>query len=121
LQDSKSNINFAVVKTKLRMTKKILITLMFAISFSIGQTVMAQDVAKATIETEIQEVSITVNASTIHIKNADKMILEIYNLAGVKVSTMRIDSTDKTIELNSLPKGCYILKIGKTVRKCYLK
>ena len=86
-----------------------------------GQAAMAQDVQKAPIETELQAVSIIVNESTIHIKNAEKQVLEIYNLAGVKVKTITIDSADKTIELNNLPKGCYILKVGKTARKCYLK
>ena len=103
------------------MNKKTLIVLAFSMLLGFGQAAMAQDVQKAPIETEQQAVSIIVNESTIHIKNAEKQVLEIYNLAGVKVKTITIDSADKTIELNNLPKGCYILKVGKTARKCYLK
>lgn len=103
------------------MNKKTLIVLAFSMLLGFGQAAMAQDVQKAPIETEPQAVSIIVNESTIHIKNAEKQVLEIYNLAGVKVKTITIDSADKTIELNNLPKGCYILKVGKTARKCYLK
>lgn len=104
------------------MNKKSLIIFALTMLLGAGQAAMAQDVVqKAPIETEQQAVVIIVNESTIHIKNAEKQVLEIYNLAGVKVSTIKIDSTDKTIELSSLPKGCYILKVGKTARKCYLK
>lgn len=103
------------------MNKKTLIILALSTLLGFSQVAVAQDVQKAPIETEQQAVVIIVNESTIHIKNAEKQVLEIYNLAGVKVSTIKIDSADKTIELSSLPKGCYILKVGKTARKCYLK
>lgn len=105
------------------MNKKALIIFALSMLLGVGQAAMAQDVAqKAPIETEQQQaVVIIVNESTIHIKNAEKQVLEIYNLTGVKVSTIKIDSADKTIELSNLPKGCYILKVGKTARKCYLK
>ena len=103
------------------MNKKTLIILALSTLLGFSQVAKAQDVQKAPIETEQQAVVIIVNESTIHIKNAEKQVLEIYNLAGVKVSTIKIDSADKTIELSSLPKGCYILKVGKTARKCYLK
>lgn len=88
---------------------------------SIAPAVMAQDVQKAPIEAEQPAVAITVTESTLHIKNAAGQVLEVYNLAGVKVITQKIDSADKAIELSSLPKGCYIIKVGNTVRKIYLK
>lgn len=108
------------------MNKKILILLALTLLFVTNQSANAQDVQKpqtekSQIEIEQQAVSIIVSESAIHIKNAEKQVLEIYNLAGVKVNTIRIDSADKVIELANLPKGCYILKVGKTVRKCYLK
>jgi hypothetical protein len=127
LQDSKTNCNFATKsKNALRMNKKILILLTLTMLFATHQSAQAQDVQKVQtektqIEAEQQAVSITVSESAIHVKNAEKQILEIYNLAGVKVNSIRIDSADKVIEIASLPKGCYILKVGKTVRKCYLK
>ncbi len=103
------------------MIKKLLLSLAVTMMLGIAQPVLAQDVQKDPIETEQQAISITVTESSIHIKNAEKMVLEIYNLAGVKVSTQRIDSADKKIDLDHLPKGCYIIKVGKTVRKIYLK
>ena len=43
-------------------------------------------------------------------------VLYIYNVAGVCVMTLRVDSNDKRFDLN-LAKGCYIVKVGRTVRK----
>ncbi len=72
------------------------------------------------IETEIGGITLTLNGTQLHITNAAGQTLEIYNLTGVRVSTMRIDSEDKTITLN-LKKGCYMLKIGKIVRKISIR
>ena len=83
--------------------------------------VIAQESHKIVVGEESAPMTISVYESTIQIKNASQQILEIYNIAGIKVSTIRIDSPSKTIELNDLPKGCYILKIGKVARKVYLR
>ena len=37
-------------------------------------------------------------------------------MAGVRVMSVKVEGADKRIELN-LPKGCYIVKVGKLVRK----
>ena len=34
--------------------------------------------------------------------------------------SVKVEGMDKRIELN-LPKGCYIVKVGKVVRKIYIK
>lgn len=107
------------------MMKRILIFMTVAMMLTVAQTANAQAPQevqqKAQTEVELAAVTISVNESTIHIKNALNATFEVYNLAGVKVCSQKIDSSDKTIELNNLPKGCYILKVGKTVRKVYLK
>lgn len=107
------------------MNKKILYILVAAMLAIAPQTLMAQDVkqepAKTTVEPELNPVTITVNESSVQIKNACQMTLEVFNLAGVKVATVKIDSDSKSLTFNDLPKGCYILKVGKVVRKVYLK
>ncbi|MDO4820070.1 MAG: hypothetical protein Q3994_06835 [Prevotella sp.] len=70
------------------------------------------DVVGATI---IQE-----GQNTIRIIGAQDKVLEIYKVTGVSVDKIRIDSNDKRIELN-LQKGCYILKVGKVVRKISIR
>lgn len=103
--------------------KKILIMITAAFLLAMPMDVKAQDIQqqRTTIEQEVAPITISVNESTIHIKNAEKMVIEIYNMTGVKVVTQRIDSSDKIIELDNLPKGCYIIKIGKVARKVYLR
>lgn len=68
------------------------------------------------IEAELNSVTLTVRDSKVHVANAEGKNLEIYNITGVRVSLIRIDSNDKQINLN-LSRGCYILKVGKVVRK----
>ena len=46
--------------------------------------------------------------------------LEIYNVLGLKVQSIKIDTANKTVAL-SLPKGCYILKLENIVRKIAIK
>ena len=46
--------------------------------------------------------------------------LSIYNVAGVHVQSFRVEGADRRYELN-LPKGCYIVKVGKVVRKISIK
>ena len=54
------------------------------------------------------------------VQNAEGQKLEVYNLIGVRVSLYRIDSADKTVTLG-LQRGCYILKVGKVVRKVFVR
>lgn len=107
------------------MNKKILIIATLALTLGFSQNTMAQsqqqEAPKAQIEAEVNAVEISASNSFARIKNAAGKVLEVYNLAGVKVSNIKIDSEDKTVELGNLPKGCYILKVDKTVRKVYIK
>ena len=66
-------------------------------------------------DTDLTPVTITVNGTQVRGKS-----LEIYNLAGVRVASFKIDSDDTTVSLN-LPRGCYILKVEKVVRKAAIK
>ncbi len=103
------------------MRKKLLIMIIGAFLFSMQGEVCAQDISRSAIENEQAPITITVNESTVHIKNADKKIVSIFNLTGVEVKRISIDSPSKTIDLSFLPKGCYIIKIGNVARKVYLR
>jgi hypothetical protein len=41
-------------------------------------------------------------------------------VTGMKLMSVKIEGQDKKVEIN-LPKGCYIVKVGKVVRKIYIK
>lgn len=82
---------------------------------------MAQDVQKPQVEMEQNAISVTATESTLHVKNADHLVLEVFSITGEKVYSIRIDSPSKNIDLGNLTKGCYIVRIGKYTRKVYLK
>lgn len=71
------------------------------------------------VEQQSAQISLTDN-NVLHITSGAGQVLEIYNVAGVRLSTTKIDSQEKRVELN-LTKGCYIVKVGKTVRKISLR
>ena len=68
------------------------------------------------IEMSVSGISLNIKDGNVHITGANGEVMEIFNLTGTKVATVRIDSNDKTFALN-LQKGCYLIKVGKIVRK----
>ena len=101
------------------MRKKILLISMMMASCS-----MAPLVAKAApayfagvMEVAMEpEVNITYEGGTLFVTGAENQTMEIVSLTGKKVMDAKIESPSQKFELN-LPKGCYIVKIGKVVRK----
>ncbi|MCH5175571.1 MAG: T9SS type A sorting domain-containing protein [Prevotellaceae bacterium] len=81
----------------------------------------AQDVQNSQIETEQQQITVTVSDANLRVKNAEGLAIEIFSLTGEKVYSQRIESPSKSIELSHLQRGFYIVKIGKYTRKIYLR
>lgn len=65
---------------------------------------------------EEQVPTLSVEGSTVNVKDASGMTLEVVSLTGRAVASYKIEGPAQRVELN-LPKGCYILKVGKVVRK----
>ena len=72
------------------------------------------------VENSLSGITLTVNGTKVHVTGANGENMEIFNLTGDKVSSISIDSADKSLTL-TLPKGCYILKVGKVVRKISIR
>jgi hypothetical protein len=72
------------------------------------------------IDNDFQSIVITVTESTLHVSGAAGQMLAIYDVAGIRVVYLKVESSDKRFELN-LPKGCYIVKVGKVVRKIAIR
>lgn len=81
---------------------------------------MSMEQADDVIEDEMQSVSITVKEGNVKVSNAQGQKLEIFNLAGVRITAVALESEEASVKLN-LSRGCYILKVGKTVRKVNVK
>lgn len=104
------------------MIKRVF-TLIFATTLLIGIPQIAKAEAMPSIEiidNDFQNISISVTESVLHITGANGQVLHVYNVAGVRVMSIKVEGQDKRIELN-LPKGCYIVKVGKVVRKISIK
>lgn len=104
------------------MTKKILIITMFTAILAYSPiAATASSVEMAELEQlDDDGISISVNHSTLHITGAQGQVLEVVSLTGRLITSIKIDSPSQRVELN-IPKGCYILKIGKVVRKVSIR
>ncbi len=98
-----------------------------AVSLGLMLTSLMPLCAKGSVPNlEIQElidadnINISVNGSTLTVTGASGSVLEVVSLTGRKVATVKIEASSQRVELN-IPKGCYILKIGKVVRKVSIR
>lgn len=102
------------------MTKRLLILPIFIACFcaysTIAQAVPAESFGMEQVEEKV-DVQISVSNAVVHISNAEGQVMEIISLTGRHVMSVRIESPAQKIELTNIPKGCYIIKIGKVVRK----
>ena len=109
---------FAQTILELLMTKRLLIlSLVTVFSLTAPLAASASDAEAFAVEQTIDdEVVIAVEGQSVTITGAQGQTLEVVSLTGRRVMTVKIDSPAQRIELN-IPKGCYILKVGKVVRK----
>lgn len=96
--------------------KKTLLIIALATPLCMAHTWAADMPGGDVAEEEIVQPVITVSGTNVRVSNAAGQKLEVYDVAGVCVATLRIDNDDVTFHLN-LSRGCYILKVGKVVRK----
>jgi len=102
--------------------KRIVLCIFIIFSFLSYPVVYAQEGRKSLpIDNEQTSLTLTVIGNTVRVLNATPgSVLEVYNVLGMKVASIKIDSVDKVITLN-LPKGWYILKIENIARKVAIK
>lgn len=81
-------------------------------SYAVGNSGIAE-------KEENREAEIIVDHHSLRVTGASGKVLYIYDVTGICVMTLRIDNNDKRFELN-LAKGCYIVKVGRVVRKIYV-
>ena len=102
--------------------KRFTLFLLIIFSFLSQPVILAQEGRKyLPIDNEQTSVTLTVTGNNVRVQYAASgSLLEVYNVLGQKVTSIKIDSADKTITLN-LPKGWYILKIENIARKVAIK
>ena len=102
------------------MTKQLLTLMLFAAYlFMLPTSALATSSETFGVEQieEKNEVQINLSKSVVHINNAEGQVMEVISLTGRHVMSVRIESPAQRIELTNIPKGCYIIKVGKVVRK----
>ncbi len=99
--------------------KLLLIPFVMALLLTIPSPIHAESAIEV-IDNDFQEVVISYSSSKLHVTGANGQTLHIYNVAGVCVMSIKVDGPDRQYDL-SLSKGCYIVKVGKTVRKISVK
>ena len=106
----------------LNMYRNILV-FVFAFTVAIGNVgsaVAHVSGIEALEQVENGGVNIIVSKSTLIVTGAEGQVLEVVSLTGRKVATFKIDSQSQRVELN-IPRGCYILKVGRVVRKVSIR
>lgn len=96
------------------MKKVYIIALAFVMAFA-PVSVFAQ-MEQDGVEMSVSGVTLCIKGDNVHLVGANGEVMEVFNLTGAKVATIRIDSNEKSFAL-SLAKGCYLIKVGKIVRK----
>jgi calcineurin-like phosphoesterase len=69
---------------------------------------------------QFDETSIAVEGHIVTVSGAQGKKLEVVSLTGRLVAEYEIDAPVQRVELN-LSKGCYILRVGKVVRKVSIR
>lgn len=73
------------------------------------------------IDNDFMQVNVTVLSNGIvHVTGANGQVMQVYNVLGVKVASIKVEGNDKRIEL-PLKSGCYIVKVGDVVRKISIR
>lgn len=100
------------------MKKKLLVlSVVASLMISLPASASAFDAEMPAVGQTIDEdITINVSGQIVTITGGQGETLEVVSLTGRRVMTVKIDSPAQRVELN-VPKGCYILKIGKVVRK----
>lgn len=90
------------------------------LSLAVPVLTYASEMVAPEMAAEQTEPTISVQQSSVVVSGAVGQTLEVVSLTGKSLMTVRIDSPSQRIELN-VPKGCYILKVGKVVRKVTIR
>ena len=104
------------------MVKRLLIfSFASLLMFTAPAYVSAAEMELAAAEEQVEEqILVSVEKQTVCVTGAQGSTLEVVSLTGRRVMSVKIDSPAQRIELN-VPKGCYILKVGKVVRKIQVR
>ena len=108
-------------QTIMLMTRRILkYAFAMTLSLAVPALTIASEMAAPEMAVEPSEPVISVQQSSVIVTGAVGETLEVVSLTGKCLMTVRIENPSQRIDLN-VPKGCYIIKVGKVVRKVTIR
>ncbi|MBO7051847.1 MAG: T9SS type A sorting domain-containing protein [Prevotella sp.] len=103
------------------MTKNILYSLLIASTLSFAPSLISEANARIELsDIETQQPSVRQSGSALIVSGAVGKTVYVYNLLGVQLIAIHVDSYEKRIDLSTLPKGIYPIKIGNYTKKIQL-
>ena len=103
------------------MTKRLLIFSIAGLLTAFApQKMLASEMEFAAVEQADEQIEVTIEGGTAYVTGAQGKELVVVSLTGRQLMNVKIDGPAQRIELN-VPKGCYILKVGKVVRKIQVR
>lgn len=75
-----------------------------------------KEYAAGIMDFQDSEVTISYSQGSVYVSGGEGLTIEVVSLTGNKVFEEVITSPSQKFDLN-IPKGCYIVKVGKVVRK----
>ncbi|UKK57798.1 hypothetical protein [Prevotella communis] len=117
------NIFYLCPQINITLMQKRLLIIATAISLAFAIPAQAMTmIAEMGVAEQVEETTPTIklDKNAVTVQGGNGMVLEVVSLTGKAVASYKIEGPAQRVELN-LPKGCYILKVGKTVRKITLR
>ena len=112
---------FVSLQKRKFMTKYLLVILLAIFMMGVPSFAKADCMPEIELIDNVQKPVISIEDNVVRITEACGMTMSVYNLAGgAPIMSVKIDSQDKRFDLN-LPKGIYIIKVGKIARKIVIK
>ena len=105
------------------MAKRLPIILLLLVAFSVLPLTISAATTMETIAPEAQVGELAApsvelkNNHTLVVNGLEGQVLEVVSLTGKNMMSVKIEAATQRVELNNLPKGCYVVKVGKVVRK----
>lgn len=103
------------------MKRKLLIlSVAGLLTAMIPSAAQASEMSFAASEQVDEQIEVSVEGQTVNVTGAMGKQLIVVSLTGRQVLAVKIENPAQRVDLN-IPKGCYILKIGKVVRKIQVR
>ena len=103
------------------MAKRIYTTILLALTLTFVPAMVTSASARIELsEIDTQQIKIVLNGNTLTVSGAAGKTTYIYNLVGMPVLSIKIDSAEKNIDLSNLKKVVHIVKIGNISKKINL-